>query len=1428
MELIKNALIPLVVSISVLLLGVSTADAAIYLKADAPDGGDGTSWSTAFNKYNDAINCLRDNLQDGDPTIYIAKGIYTPTGASGTTTSCDITNEYFKILGGFRAAEDGDMVRDPEVYQTFLSGSSSSSTVSATWTRKWSEPGTFGYKTESAGKLLEKDENGNYRIRYPEFTGDYDFFSCGTAGGGRFLVCAKGSSGVIDGIRFVCCQRPSSNTSGTLALMSGAKDVVITNCVFAGNSTQGGVLNDSAGTASGFRTVVGCTFFGNRPSWGSGWAINSSGNTIVTNCLFAGNGRHQGDTNAGTMLSLGDKGSRVVDCVITHNAVEKGTLIAGNAVLERCRIVWNSGNYAADLVPGKLISLAKTKNNTSGELRGCLIASNRWEFSANPNSAYTLVGTGSTTYDNNPLVLDTVFCGNRLLAPVNTLTDGSTCALGIFGNSNTDKSLWANVVGCTFVSNEVSVADVPDGATVIRSRAVLSFGSSATSTQIGLANCTFFGPADGDADVVQYGAHAQPMNIVNCIFSDDDPNGLTNPFLTVTPPSTMNVIDCAIKNMTRQYEPMDLALISGTTYDPIPLAEAVTPSGGMALRPATKPPETRTSCDIAVNTATWPASYCIRTRETGAVWQSLAVKKAALSKDEKVETTDAFGVTRPFGGTTRGALQALTETAETGCTLTLRMDPPFAGTFSSPANQAVAAGAAIEPVTVSSDGEFSAWLKEDGSVYATGRTLTIGALDTDLLLTASFVARKVDVTFSLGEHATFDATGEHEYVTNVTAGAEFPEVPSFTVDDGWLFVKWPDLPTVTPDEDATYSAKVITKEKRTFFVAPVASGTGDGSSWENATDDFAAAYEDAGCYRGEVQMKGGVYRLKAMVPLKSNVAVIGGVDGAETVFTGDVNGDNVWKALGTTTVGPVWTDDVFNEPNQNGADRYWTAASVGKDDVWYGFYNAVGEVSTNAIFRHVTFTGFARSAVAAETGDVDGLVFESCRFLANGTDRNESYRTVELPIGANVSFDGCEFRGNYAVYSTKFTEHGHVNRFADCTFRDNSGCCLGFTFSCSTNVFDVTNCTFARNYSAGTTVLSISSTRHCPASRMTDCTIADNRQDGSLVGVYGNNQNGAGDYWPEPVLLVTRCSVTNNVRVAKSGGPLFLNSSDGRYYWSYYRDCYFGGNVCTNTGTSGSASLVYLASYNRPPFVGCTFERNEVVTLASGGYASIFHLAGNYSNQQLYGCVFAHNRLESATDGNAADLCNTGGDICYGFSVFSTIIDEEGDQTAFISTTTKTAGSFRNCVIRGYDESKSRPDVLPTFTDCVFGSAGVKAESEVGPNGMRALSLCGYSTNRWQGLPYWERNDGRGILYYYDGKRSRTKCFVCIGSGGESPDTEVAKFGVGLDEPPCPDAWGRARRRRLVANSAAALKKDIFVAPGPLNAPDLGLMLLVK
>lgn len=96
---------------------------AIYVDDDAPAGGDGQSWQTAFRDLQDAIAAAEVDV-DEQREIRIAGGTYTPDQGTGARwMSFSLASSAPMVLGGFAGLGSADPdARDPARFVTTLSG----------------------------------------------------------------------------------------------------------------------------------------------------------------------------------------------------------------------------------------------------------------------------------------------------------------------------------------------------------------------------------------------------------------------------------------------------------------------------------------------------------------------------------------------------------------------------------------------------------------------------------------------------------------------------------------------------------------------------------------------------------------------------------------------------------------------------------------------------------------------------------------------------------------------------------------------------------------------------------------------------------------------------------------------------------------------------------------------------------------------------------------------------------------------------------------------------------------------------------------------------------------------------------------------------------------------------------------------------------
>ncbi|MFN7115274.1 MAG: hypothetical protein ACK4TA_00655, partial [Saprospiraceae bacterium] len=273
----------------------------LYVDAAKPDGGDGLSWATAFNKLQDALD-LACNCNIGTkPDIWVAQGTYYPDeGINQTDNDRSSTFQLcnnVKLYGGFQGIADDDDLSDadPAKYKTILSGDLQQN--DGTDFTNYEDNAFYVVTLDDSGSNMifdgfiiqggnaASDDNNGIRggggIHIKVTTGDITDlvirrcilrFNKGIDGGGMFIagnVEAKILSSVMES------NEAGNNGGGAWIELGIAEQSLVTfaNCVFSKNAAVtnigGGIGNVIAKTA-----VINCTFDGNTAGVNGGAIAN--------------------------------------------------------------------------------------------------------------------------------------------------------------------------------------------------------------------------------------------------------------------------------------------------------------------------------------------------------------------------------------------------------------------------------------------------------------------------------------------------------------------------------------------------------------------------------------------------------------------------------------------------------------------------------------------------------------------------------------------------------------------------------------------------------------------------------------------------------------------------------------------------------------------------------------------------------------------------------------------------------------------------------------------------------------------------------------------------------------------------------------------------------------------------------------------------
>lgn len=328
------------------------APTRLYVRGNAPAGGNGLTWATAFQNPQEAFDAA-PNYFGAVEAIWVAGGTYYTPSVPILGYTFDLPSGV-RVLGGFAGAESQESQRNPAANPTYLSGSIGTPSVDDNaWhvVSAWS----CNYATLLDGFTItggnaDQPQNpwdgfgGGAYIRDSQLTIRNCTF-VGNRGWRGGAVAIENSNPRLEDCLFF--NNTADQVGGAiLTLTGGAADVV--GCDFRFNHATvnyGGAIAHYEGTNI---NVFNCRFMNNDCGWGGGAIFTERGNCIVANCTFTGN-RGNSD-RGGAIHTFGDNTYLFVyNCTVVGNSnFQCGGIdaFAGAQVYVRNSIIY--GNTDAD------------------------------------------------------------------------------------------------------------------------------------------------------------------------------------------------------------------------------------------------------------------------------------------------------------------------------------------------------------------------------------------------------------------------------------------------------------------------------------------------------------------------------------------------------------------------------------------------------------------------------------------------------------------------------------------------------------------------------------------------------------------------------------------------------------------------------------------------------------------------------------------------------------------------------------------------------------------------------------------------------------------------------------------------------------------------------------------------------------------------
>jgi hypothetical protein len=339
-------------SVCWLLATPAVAGTLLFVDDNAPPGGDGTSWKTAFRFLQDALTVAR-RPGSGVNEIRVAQGTYKPDHDEKNPNGSQDEEATYALIdgvamrGGFAGLGTADPdARDIALYQSILSGQIFSQ--------------CFTQSFAASRHIVTSDGNDSTAI-IDGFT-----ITCGlnVFPGGGGLLAINSSAVIVDctfqnngteigdggavlvdhgGPLFVNCGFIANRVGSTVANCSGIYSIGATttmlNCEFAEHICDGSVENVDQSDV----IIIGCTFESNSlvcAGGGPAGIRNANSTAFISQCEF----RDNDDESAGAISNIASTVA-IEKCLFESNIGDGSGAIANTsstASIVEC-VFWNNG-----------------------------------------------------------------------------------------------------------------------------------------------------------------------------------------------------------------------------------------------------------------------------------------------------------------------------------------------------------------------------------------------------------------------------------------------------------------------------------------------------------------------------------------------------------------------------------------------------------------------------------------------------------------------------------------------------------------------------------------------------------------------------------------------------------------------------------------------------------------------------------------------------------------------------------------------------------------------------------------------------------------------------------------------------------------------------------------------------------------------------